>query len=103
MHWNCILLNIITLCIFWDLLDLTLKTFNTFYVQKLPQLFLSFVGLIPISSGHGTVELDVLPITAGHVPLPRVTLYQLKEQQGTFHEVKKLSVTLCKNQAVGES
>lgn len=36
-------------------------------------------GLLNIANGHGSIEIDVMAITAGHLPLPRVTLYQYKE------------------------
>ncbi|VDI40600.1 trafficking protein particle complex subunit 10 [Mytilus galloprovincialis] len=36
-------------------------------------------GLLNIANGHGSIEIDVMAITAGHLPLPRVTLCQYKE------------------------
>ena len=42
----------------------------------------SFTGFINITNGHGNVQLDVMPVTSGHVPLPTVTLFQCVESNG---------------------
>ena len=43
---------------------------------------ISFTGFINITNGHGNVQLDVMPVTSGHVPLPTVTLFQCVESNG---------------------
>lgn len=40
-------------------------------------------GFINITHGHGNVQLDVMPVTSGHVPVPNVTLFQCVESNET--------------------